>query len=266
MDGAQLESAILNLALNARDAMNGVGKLTIETANAHLDEDYARRSGVTPGQYVMIAVTDTGAGMQPEVAERAFEPFFTTKPTGKGTGLGLSQVYGFIKQTQGHVKIYSEPDHGTTIKIYLPRLQGDEAAAIEDSKPALAGLTGQADEIVMVVEDEDRVRQFAVDALRELGYTVVHANGAAEAISKLQAQPKVSLLLTDIIMPDRNGKLLANDVQKMIPDLPVLFMTGFSRNAVVHNGLLDPGVNFLAKPFTLDQLGAKVREVLDASA
>jgi signal transduction histidine kinase/ActR/RegA family two-component response regulator len=265
VDPAQLENAILNLAVNSRDAMGGSGKLTIETANSFLDESYAVVGAVEPGQYVMIAVTDSGMGMSPEVAERAFEPFFTTKATGKGTGLGLSQVYGFVKQTHGHVKIYSEIGQGTTVKIYLPRLFDESVEADQDRRPAIGDVTGTAAEVVLVVEDEDRVRQFAVEALRELGYTVLHADGAAEAMAKLKAAPEVSLLLTDIVMPDRSGRELAEDAVRLKPNLSVLYMTGFSRNAVVHNGTLDPGVNFLAKPFTLDQLGAKVREVLNAA-
>ena len=263
VDPVQLESAILNLAVNARDAMDGQGRLTIETANAFLDEAYAKSAGLSAGQYVMIAVSDTGAGMALEVVEKAFDPFFTTKPAGKGTGLGLSQVYGFIKQTHGHIKIYSEPGQGTTIKIYLPRLVGSEAVHDPVKAPA-PEIAGKPDEIVLVVEDEDRVRQFAVEALRDLGYTVLHASGASEALIKLRSQPGVSLLLTDIIMPEKTGRQLAESAAEIVPNLPVLYMTGFSRNAVVHNGMLDPGVNFLAKPFTLDQLGAKVREVLDA--
>jgi CheY-like chemotaxis protein len=266
VDPVELESAILNLAVNARDAMGGEGKLTIETANAHLDEAYARANGVAAGQYVMIAVTDTGSGMTPDVVDRAFDPFFTTKPAGQGTGLGLSQVYGFVRQTHGHVKIYSEPNHGSTVKIYLPRLVAEHAAESEESKPVPARLVGKPEEIVMVVEDEDRVRQFAVEALRELGYTVLHAHSARAALDKLQAEPGISLLLTDIVMPEKNGRQLADEALQIIPNLPVLYMTGFSRNAVVNNGMLDSGVNFLPKPFTLDQLGAKVREVLDAAA
>jgi signal transduction histidine kinase/ActR/RegA family two-component response regulator len=264
VDPGQLENAILNLALNARDAMDGAGKLTIETGNAYLDEAFAEAAEVKAGQYVMIAVTDTGVGMPADVAERAFEPFFTTKATGKGTGLGLSQVYGFIKQTHGHVKIYSELGHGTTVKIYLPRLFGETVPRPEAAGGADVESSGRPEEVVLVVEDEDRVRQFAVEALRELGYTVLHASGASEALAKLKAHSEVTLLLTDIVMPDRSGRELAELALKDKPELCVLYMTGFTRNAVVHNGTLDPGVNFLAKPFTVDQLAAKVREALGA--
>jgi PAS domain S-box-containing protein len=260
VDTNQLESAILNLALNARDAMGEEGKLTIETGNYLLDESYARQHDDVPvGQYVMIAVTDTGSGMTPEVVAKAFDPFFTTKGTGKGTGLGLSMVYGFVKQSGGHVKIYSELGHGTTIKIYLPRFYGvEEAAELEDAKAAAAG-QGQ---LILVVEDEDHVRQLTSESLRELGYQVLAAHGATQALRLLDANPEIALLFTDIVMPDMNGRKLADEALKRRPGLPIVFTTGFTRNAVVHNGVLDPGVNFLAKPFTLQQLAEKIREVL----
>jgi CheY-like chemotaxis protein len=263
-DPSQVENAILNLAVNARDAMPEGGSLTIETANCHLDDGYAAsHAEVTAGQYVMIAVTDTGAGMTPDVLAKAFEPFFTTKPVSKGTGLGLSQVFGFIKQSGGHVKIYSEPGEGTTVKVYLKRHFGDEqeaqlaASAIDpDRRPT---------ETILVVEDDPRVRASTVDSLRELGYLVIHASEAAEALEKLDKHPDVALLFTDIIMPVMNGRKLAEEALKRRPGLKVVFTTGFTKNAVVHNGVLDPGVNFIAKPFTLDQVAAKLREVLDRS-
>jgi len=263
-DVSQVENAIVNLAVNARDAMPAGGKLTIETANVHFDDAYvARNVGVPPGQYVMIALSDTGTGMAPEVMARAFDPFFTTKGVGKGTGLGLSQVYGFVRQSGGEVKIYSEPGAGTTVKIYLPRFFGSE-----ESLPAATALhgpvqAGSPQEIILVVEDEERVRQFTVEALRELGYTVLHADGGAAALRLLDSHPEVRLLMTDIIMPDMNGRALADEAARRMPTLRVLYMTGFTRNAVVHNGMLDPGVNFIAKPFSIDQLAAKVREALD---
>jgi len=261
VDSNQLESAILNLAVNARDAMREDGRLTIETANYLLDESYARQHGdVPPGQYVLIAVTDTGAGMAPEVIARAFDPFFTTKEVGKGTGLGLSMVYGFVKQSGGHVKIYSEPGQGTSIKIYLPRFYGAEDAPDERAE-RVAKHDGQG-ELVLVVEDEESVRILTVDSLRELGYQVIEAGSAAAALRELDANPRIALLFTDIVMPDMNGRKLADEAVKRRPDLRVIYTTGFTRNAVVHNGVLDPGVNFLPKPFTLQQLGEKVREVL----
>ena len=261
-DSSQIENAILNLAVNARDAMDNEGKLTLETANSHLDDAYAAtHAEVTSGQYVMIAVTDTGAGMAPEVIAKAFEPFFTTKPVNKGTGLGLSQVFGFVKQSGGHVKIYSEPGEGTTIKIYLPRFFGPEepAVAVGHGKSA-----AKATETIIVVEDDARVRAATTDAMRELGYTVIHAASGEEALQKLAATSDVALLFTDIVMPVMNGRKLAEQAVARQPGLKVVFTTGFTRNAVVHNGVLDHDVHFLAKPFTIEQLAAKLRDVLDA--
>ena len=260
-DPNQLESAILNLCINARDAMPDGGQLTIETANAYLDEAYVSgEAEVEAGQYVMIGVTDTGTGMPPDVVERAFDPFYTTKGVGKGTGLGLSQVYGFVKQSGGHVKIYSEPGHGATVKVYLPRLLKGEPTVLGAPTPALP--RGHEEEIILVVEDDERVRHMSVDALRELGYTVVQASGAAQALDVLAIQPKISLLFTDVVMPDINGRRLAEMARVRRPDLKVLFTTGYTRNAVVHNGVLDAGVAFLPKPFTIEQLSRKVREAL----
>jgi len=262
-DPAQLENAIVNLCVNARDAMPDGGRLTIETSNAHLDDAYAAaHADVAPGQYVMISVSDTGVGMQPEVIERAFEPFYTTKGVGQGTGLGLSQVHGFVKQTHGHLKIYSEPGVGTTIKIYLPRSTG--ALETGDGGPHPAGeLPHGQGEIVLVVEDDERVRHLSVDALRELGYTVVQAADAAQALSVLTLQPRVDLLFTDVVMPDLDGRRLADKAREERPGLKVLYTTGYTKNAIVHNGILDADVAFLAKPFTVDQLAHKVRQVLE---
>jgi len=260
-DVSQLENAILNLAVNARDAMTEDGKLTIETANAHLDDTYARaHAEVQPGQYVMIAVTDTGAGMTPDIVSRAFEPFFTTKPVGKGTGLGLSQVFGFVKQSGGHVKIYSEPGQGTTIKIYLPRHfgEGEESADNRAAAPEPA-----ASETILVVEDDDSVRAGTVAALGELGYRVEQAADAVEALRRLEANAEIALVFTDIVMPGMNGRKLADEMATRFPSVKVLFTTGFTRNAVVHNGVLDHGVSFIAKPFGIEQLARKLRDVLD---
>jgi signal transduction histidine kinase/ActR/RegA family two-component response regulator len=261
-DAAQTENAILNLALNARDAMPEGGRLTIETANALLDEEYAATNdGTSPGQHVNISVSDTGVGMSAEVASSAFDPFFTTKKFGLGTGLGLSQVYGFVKQSNGHIKIYSEPDHGTTIKIYLPRYYGEETPkpVRRDMRPLLAG---SAHEVILVVEDEDKLRHLAVDTLTELGYTVLAAGCAKDALELMEKHPEISLLFTDIVMPDMGGRKLADEALKRRPDMRVLYTTGFTRNAVVHNGVLDAGVNFIAKPFAMEELSAKVREAL----
>ncbi|TGT88731.1 MULTISPECIES: CHASE3 domain-containing protein [unclassified Mesorhizobium] len=261
-DPSQLENAILNLAVNARDAMDNDGKLTIETVNSHLDEAYAStHAELAPGQYVMIAVTDTGAGMSPEVIAKAFEPFFTTKPANKGTGLGLSQVFGFVKQSGGHVKIYSEPGEGTTIKIYLPRFFGPEEPASPTGRGKSAA---KVTETILVVEDDARVRAATTDVMRELGYTVIHAAGGPEALEKLAATPGIALLFTDIVMPVMNGRKLAEEALARQPGLKVVFTTGFTRNAVVHNGVLDHDVHFLAKPFTIEQLAAKLRDVLDS--
>jgi signal transduction histidine kinase len=262
-DSNQLESAILNIAINARDAMPQGGKLTIETANAFLDDAYSKHHAeVTAGQYVMIAVSDTGTGMKPDVAARAFDPFFTTKPAGKGTGLGLSQVYGFVKQSQGHIKIYSEIGDGTTIKIYLPRLVGAaETLAAGRQGPVQ---TGQAGEVILVVEDDPLMRKLSTEALLELGYTVLHSESAATALTILDGRPDIKLLFTDVVMPETNGKKLADEALRRRPDLKVLFTTGYTQNAVVHGGALDAGVNLLTKPFAIDQLATKVRAVLDA--
>jgi signal transduction histidine kinase/CheY-like chemotaxis protein len=262
-DAQQLESAILNISINARDAMLEGGKLTIETANAYLDEAYCRQNPeIEPGQYVLIAITDIGTGMEPVVAARVFDPFFTTKPTGKGTGLGLSQVYGFVKQSHGHIKIYSEVGAGTTVKIYLPRLTGDakevKPAAVEPVR------TGDRSEIILVVEDDSLMRRLTSDTLHELGYTVFDSDSAANALAIIDREPKVTLLFTDVVMPDTNGKKLADEALRRRPGLKVLFTTGYTANAVVHGGVLDAGVNFISKPFTLDQLASKVRALLDA--
>ncbi|SEK04001.1 PAS domain S-box-containing protein [Sphingobium sp. AP50] len=262
-DPNQLENGILNLAVNARDAMPGGGRLTIETANCHLDDRYAAdHMGVPAGQYVMIAVSDTGSGMSQQVIAKAFDPFFTTKEVGRGTGLGLSQVYGFVKQSGGHVKIYSEIGEGTTVKVYLPRSFGslDETHEVRD----LAELPlGDSQEVILVVEDEPGVRQVSVDALNDLGYRVLEANGAEAALKLIDAHPEISLLFTDVVMPEINGSKLAEEARKRRPALKVLFTTGYTRNAVVHNGVLDPGVHLIGKPFTIEDLAACVRRVLE---
>lgn len=263
-DPNQLENVVLNLSVNARDAMGEVGRLTIETQNAYLDHRYvAAHPGLAPGQYVLLAVTDTGSGMPPEVIARAFDPFFTTKEVGKGTGLGLSQVYGFVKQSGGHVKIYSEPGIGTTVKVYLPRFLAEGGDALELRENAEIP-TSKGRELVLVVEDEPSVRQLSVDALQELGYRVLDADGATAALRLLDAHAEIELLFTDVVMPEVNGRKLADEARRRHPDLKVLFTTGYTRNAVVHNGVLDPGVELIGKPFTLEELAAKVRGVLDA--
>jgi signal transduction histidine kinase/ActR/RegA family two-component response regulator len=261
-DAQQLESAILNIAINGRDAMPEGGKLTIETANSYLDEAYCRQNPeIAPGEFVLVAVTDTGTGIPADVIARVFDPFFTTKPTGKGTGLGLSQVYGFVKQSKGHIKIYSEPNAGTTVKIYLPRIVGDaneiRTAAVKPMQ------TGDRSETILVVEDDPLMCKLTCDALAELGYTILQAASAAEALAILDQQSNIKLLFTDVVMPDVNGKKLAEEALRRRPDLKVLYTTGYTANAVVHGGVLDAGVQFITKPFTLDQLAAKVRTALD---
>jgi PAS domain S-box-containing protein len=261
-DANQLESAILNLAVNARDAMEDGGRLTIETANAHIDDAYGAEYAISPGQYVLVAVTDTGVGMTAEIIAKAFDPFFTTKEVGKGTGLGLSQVFGFIRQSGGHVKIYSEPGVGTTVKVYLPRSYAESDPV--ERRTVMGAVAPGSGEVVLVVEDEERVRAYSCDTLRELGYSVVEARTPGEALRIIEAGHPVSLLFTDVVMPDMNGRQLADRAHKLRPDLKVLYTTGYTRNAVVHNGVLDPGTNFLPKPFTIDQLALKVRQALDS--
>ena len=263
-DPNQLESAILNLAVNARDAMPEGGKLTIETSNAHLDHAYAAEHvEVQPGQYVVIAVSDMGVGMERQTLARAFEPFFTTKEVGKGTGLGLSMVYGFVKQSGGHVAIYSEPGVGTTVKIYLPRLMGEapeEAAATAAVVP-----DGSRSETILVTEDDDDVRMYSVDALRELGYRVLEAHDAASALRLLERQEgRVDLLFTDVVLTGgMNGQQLSERARALRPNIKVLFTTGYARNAIVHHGRLDAGVELITKPFTYSDLATRVRDVLD---
>ena len=258
-DPAQLEAAILNLAINARDAMPGGGTLTIETANAHLDDAYAAANAeVTPGQFVMIAVSDTGTGMDQQTIARAFEPFFTTKERGQGTGLGLSMTYGYIKQIGGHLKIYSEIGHGSTVKIYLPRTQAESGAGPE--REALISVAAGAGPIVLVVEDDPVVREFAVAACRECGCTVHEAGDGEQALRVLEKHGDVALLFTDVGLPGgMNGRQLAGLAVARRPDLKVLYMTGYTANAIVHHGVIDAGVNFLGKPFSVSALAVKIK-------
>jgi two-component system, NtrC family, sensor kinase len=262
-DQAQLETALLNLAVNARDAMPSGGKLTLETSNTYIDDAYCRaHAEVRPGQYVLIAITDSGTGMSRDVIDNAFEPFFTTKPSGQGTGLGLSQVYGFVKQSGGHVKIYSEIGEGSTVKIYLPRLIGATPvnAKVEEAK---ASAEAGAGERILVVEDDTEVRHYIVEVLRELNYDVAEAPTAEQALSLLHDRT-FDLLLTDVILPGKNGRQLADELHATHAETKVLFMTGYSRNAIVHQGRLDPGVQLLQKPVTSVELGRKIREMLAA--
>jgi len=280
VDHNQLESALLNLAVNARDAMEGVPgeeapgvrRLTIETGNAQLDDAYAAtQPELAPGPYVMIAVTDTGPGMPPEIIEQAFEPFFTTKPIGKGTGLGLSQVHGFVKQSGGHVAIASEtgrgmgqsPPHGTTVRLYLPRYR-TEVAAGKDECDALSPPLGEGEPggLVLFVEDQEGVRRFGAEALRDLGYGVLEAADGPAALRLLDANAEVVLLLTDVVLPGMDGHRLAEEAHRRRPALRVLFTTGYTPDAVVHDGQLDPDVDLIVKPFTVAALAARLRDVL----
>jgi PAS domain S-box-containing protein len=262
-DANELESAVLNLAVNARDAMPGGGRLTIETANSYIDEAYASgQAEVVPGQYVAISISDTGEGMSADTMARAFEPFFTTKPVGHGTGLGLSQVYGFVKQSGGHVKLYSEPGQGTTVRIYLPRWEGDFDYGEAEKNTAVP--EGEREETILVVEDDDDVRTYSVESLRELGYRVVEAHDGMAALRLLERQPRVDLLFTDVVLPGgMTGAQVAAQARAKRPTLKVLFTTGYARNAIVHHGRLDKGVQLLTKPYSFKDLAAKVRDVLD---
>jgi signal transduction histidine kinase len=266
-DPNQLENAIVNLAVNARDAMPNGGKLTIETANARLDEAYVESLAepVPPGQYVQVSVSDTGTGMDKATMEKVFEPFFTTKEAGKGTGLGLSQVYGFVRQSNGHVRIYSELGEGTTIKIYLPRLIGSDEGPAEEPVKRPAMMKGSG-ETILVVEDEPALRAYAVEALRDLGYRVLEAAEGWEALTIVEQHPEIALLFTDVVLTGGiNGRVLADEVTRHKPGLPVLYTTGYTANAIVHHGRLDPGMHLIGKPFTYAELAAKVRRMLDGA-
>lgn len=261
VDPNQLENAILNLAVNARDAMPDGGKLTIETGNAHLDDAYvAAHADVPAGQYVLVAITDTGTGMPIDVLERAFDPFFTTKK-GVGTGLGLSQVYGFVKQSGGHINIYSELGVGTTVKMYLPRSFAS-GADVGTQAGRVPLPTNDGSVTVLVVEDEDSVRGHAVEAFSELGYRVLAAASAVNALQLVETRPEIKVLFTDVVMPDMNGRQLADEVLRRRPGMKILYTTGYTRNAIIHNGMLDPAVQLLSKPFTLEQLARKVADLL----
>ena len=263
-DPNQLENALLNLAVNAKDAMEQGGTLTIETANARLDEEYsAAHAEVAPGNYVVIAVTDTGHGMSRDTLARVFEPFFTTKEVGKGTGLGLSMVYGFVKQSGGHIKIYSGPNSGTTVKIYLPRLLN---AAGDGEKIEKTVDRGGQDHAILVVEDDHDVRAYTVEILRELGYHVLEAHDGAAALRLIEMlDQRFDLLFTDVVMPAMSGRELADEARRIRPSLKVLFTSGYTKDSIVHNGRLDPGVEIIGKPFTYQALAEKIADVLDTS-
>ncbi|WP_363348165.1 CHASE3 domain-containing protein [Methylocystis echinoides] len=268
VDANELESAIVNLAVNARDAMPDGGTLTIETANVELGEEFVEANPeVRPGLYVLLSVCDTGEGMAPEVIAKAFDPFFTTKPIGKGTGLGLSQAHGFVRQSGGHIKIYSEIGHGTCVKLYLPRhVEECEAPAAAPQRKEDDFPRGRPEEIVLLVEDDEQARRVTAQGVRELGYTVLEAASGKEAIQIIRTRADISLMITDVIMPGMDGARLAREAVFRRHALHVLFITGYSQHAIVRNGILDPNVNLLTKPFTLAQIATKIREALDARA
>ena len=264
-DPNQIESTLLNLAVNARDAMADGGTLTIEIGNVHLDSEYAALCGdVAPGNYVMVAVSDTGTGMAPPVLTRIFEPFFTTKEIGRGTGLGLSQVYGFVKQSGGHVEVLSEPGQGTTVKIYLPRFIG-EAGNVQEERSAPHDLSANG-ETILVVEDDDGVRAYSVEILHELGYRALEAADGHEALRLIEAEEHViDLLFTDVVMPGMSGKELSERAHALRPELKILYTSGYTRDGFLRDGKLDPGIALLAKPFTLQELAGRLRDLIDQS-
>jgi PAS domain S-box-containing protein len=262
-DPGQIEQVIMNLALNARDAMPNGGKLTLETENMELDASYAsEHEPLQPGRYVMLAVSDTGTGMSPDTQAHIFEPFFTTKEVGKGTGLGLSMVYGIVKQSGGYIWVYSEPDRGSTFKIYLPRV--DQPAETVGVEPRPAGVK-RGTETILLVEDDAQLRQLTSSVLAHCGYKVLTANSTEQGLALCRENHRdIRLLVTDVIMPSMNGRQLAEQVKLISPSTRVLYVSGYTSNAIVHYGVLDPGLWFLPKPFSLSALIAKVREVLDA--
>jgi CheY-like chemotaxis protein len=260
-DASQLEQVVMNLAVNARDAMPSGGRLTIETANVTLDESFVKQHlGIKPGEYVFLGVTDTGTGMDPEVRAHIFEPFFSTKELGKGTGLGLSTVLGIVQQSGGGIWVYSEKGHGTTVKVYLPRVDADL-----DQRPSVVPAPDlHGTETVLLVEDEPGVREVARRVLERSGYTVLVVDSALEAVLVGETHPKtIHLLVTDVVMPKLSGEELASRLLVKRPDLKVLYMSGYTDRGIVSNGVLDGSVPFIQKPFTSDQLGRKVRSVLD---
>jgi signal transduction histidine kinase/ActR/RegA family two-component response regulator len=264
VDTNQLESAVLNLAVNARDAMPRGGKLTIETMNVHIDLKDEDVHETSSGQYVAICVTDTGDGMTPEVMEKVFDPFFTTKPVGRGSGLGLSQVYGFVKQSNGHVRIASQLGLGTTVKIYLPR---STCIEVPDSPETLSQIAnGSADTVILVVEDDPDVRALTVNMLERLNYRVVEASDGRDALRALHSRPDIGLMFTDVGLPgDYDGRQLADEARRQRPELRVLFTTGYAYSGIIHDGRLDPGLDLLRKPFNSASLANKIRAVLEGA-
>jgi CheY-like chemotaxis protein len=261
-DPNQLENAILNLCINARDAMPNGGAITVETANSWMDDSAAKERDMQPGQYVAICVTDTGSGMSEEVIARAFDPFFTTKPAGQGTGLGLSMVYGFARQSNGQVRIYSELGQGTTVKIYLPRHTGK--AEEEAAQSEIAQLPPGEGETILIVDDEPTIRMLIGDTLTELGYRGIEAADAATGLKVLESDVNIDLLITDVGLPGAmNGKDMADKARARRPKLKVLFITGYAQNAAITNGHLDPHMQVMSKPFSMEKLAARIRSIIE---
>ena len=262
IDPSQIDQILANLCVNARDAIAGVGKVTIETTNIAFDEGYcADHAGFVPGEYVLLAVSDNGCGMDKETLAKLFEPFFTTKEMGKGTGLGLATVYGIVKQNNGFINVYSEPDQGTTFKIYLPRLRGK---AEEMRTEGAAGPAMRGQETILLVEDEPAMLELTRTLLEMQGYTVLAASTPGEAIRLAREHAgEIHLLITDVVMPEMNGRDLAKNLLSLYPNLKRLFMSGYTANVIAHHGVLDEGVHFIQKPFSRKDLAAKVREALD---
>lgn len=263
IDPSQLENAVLNLCINARDAMPDGGKITIETANRWMDERTAEQRGLDPGQYISLCVSDTGTGMTPDVIGKAFDPFFTTKPIGQGTGLGLSMIYGFAKQSGGSVSIYSELEQGTTMCVYLPRHHGN--AGTDDSESAAEPAPrAEAGETVLVVDDEPTVRMLVAEVLTDLGYTAIEAVDGASGLKVINSDMRIDLLITDVGLPGGlNGRQVADAVRSVRPDLKVLFITGYAENAVLSHGHLDAGMHVLTKPFAVDALATRIRRLIE---
>jgi signal transduction histidine kinase/CheY-like chemotaxis protein len=262
MDPTQIDQILANLCVNARDAISGVGKLTIETGRKSFDEEYCKQhAGFTPGDFVLLAVSDNGCGMDKDTLDKLFEPFFTTKEAGKGTGLGLATVYGIVKQNNGFINVYSEPGRGSTFRIYLPRLVGDkDTDTVVPEKKAAAGGT----ETVLLVEDEQSILRMTRMMLEKKGYTVLSSATPAEAMEKAKnLSGAIDLLITDVVMPEMNGRDLAGKMTALYPDIRLLFMSGYTANVIAHRGVLDDGVAFIQKPFSMTDLMVKVREVLD---
>ena len=261
VDPNQLENALLNLCINARDAMPHGGKITMETGNRWLDHRAATEHGLDPGQYVTVCVSDTGTGIDKEILPRVFDPFFTTKPIGQGTGLGLSMVYGFARQSHGHVRIYSEVGKGTMVCIYLPRHVGEEKA-VEGTRAVASASPAEAGETVLVIDDEPTVRMLISDALKDLGYICKEASDGVEGLKVIETGERLDLLITDVGLPGLNGRQVADAARARLPDLKVLFVTGYAENAALNHGHVGPGMEVMTKPFSVEDLATRVERML----